>query len=99
MQFMVIGYDGTDEEALERRMRARPAHVALGDKMRDAGEMLMGAAILDENDKMIGSVLICDFESRADLENWLEAEPYVVGDVWRDIQVTPCRVGPSFVRK
>jgi hypothetical protein len=99
MQFMVIGYDGTDEEALERRMRARPAHVALGDKMRDAGEMLMGAAILDENDKMIGSVLICDFESRAALENWLEAEPYVVGDVWRDIQVTPCRVGPSFVRK
>ena len=99
MQFMVIGYDGTDEEALERRMRARPAHVALGDKMRDTGEMLMGAAILDENDKMIGSVLICDFESRAALENWLEAEPYVVGDVWRDIQVTPCRVGPSFVRK
>lgn len=99
MQFMVIGYDGTDEEALERRMRARPAHVALGDKMRDAGEMLMGAAILDESDKMIGSVLICDFESRAALENWLEAEPYVVGDVWRDIQVTPCRVGPSFVRK
>ncbi len=99
MQFMVIGYDGTDEEALERRMRARPAHVALGDKMRDAGEMLMGAAILDENDKMIGSVLICDFESRVALEKWLEAEPYVVGDVWRDIQVTPCRVGPSFVRK
>lgn len=99
MQFLVIGYDGTDEEALERRMKARPGHVALGDKMRDAGEMLMGAAILDENNKMIGSVLICDFESRADLDNWLEHEPYVVGDVWRDIEVKPCRVGPSFVKK
>lgn len=98
MQYLVLGYDGTDEDALSRRMAVREAHIALGDKMRAAGQMICGAAILDDADKMIGSVLICDFESRADLDKWLESEPYVTGNVWQKIDVQPCRVGPSFLK-
>lgn len=97
MQFLVIGHDGTDGDALDRRMAARPAHVALGDRMRASGQMICGAAILDDDGKMIGSVLICEFESRADLDKWLENEPYVTGDVWKTIDIQPCKVGPSFV--
>ncbi|MDZ4837126.1 MAG: YciI family protein [Candidatus Melainabacteria bacterium] len=97
MQFLVVAYDGKDEKALERRMAARDGHLALGDKMRDAGTMLYGAAILDDSEKMIGSAMICDFESRAQLDKWLENEPYVVGKVWENIDVKQCRVGPSFV--
>src|SRR5262245_21088902 len=82
MQYLVLGYDGTDEIALDRRMAARKAHIALGDQMRDTAKMLYGAAILDENEKMIGSVLIVDFESRQELDQWLEIEPYVTGKVW-----------------
>lgn len=97
MQFLVLGYDGDDEQALERRLAVREAHVALGDKMRAEGKMLCGAAILDDSGKMVGSVLICDFEDRAELDKWLEIEPYVKGDVWRKIEVKSCKVGPSFV--
>lgn len=97
MQFLVLGYDGTDDEALARRMAVREAHIALGDKMRDAGEMLYGAAILDDGGKMIGSVLICDFTSREKLDEWLKHEPYVTGNVWQRIEIQHCRVGPSFV--
>ena len=79
MQFLVIGMDGTDSEALNRRLAAREAHIALGDKLRDAGKMLYGAAILDDNQKMIGSVLICEFDSREELDQWLREEPYVTG--------------------
>lgn len=32
MQFLVIGKDGTDEKAMERRMAVRQAHLKLGDK-------------------------------------------------------------------
>ena len=96
MQFLVVGLAGTDEKALERRMAVREDHLALGDRMRDAGKMLYGAAILDDAEKMIGSVLICDFQSREELDDWLKIEPYVTGKVWQNIEVKRCKVGPSF---
>lgn len=98
MQFLVIGLDGSDEKALERRMAVREDHLALGDRMRDAGKMLYGAAILDDNEKMIGSILVCDFQSREELDEWLKIEPYVTGKVWQSIEVKRCKVGPSFAR-
>jgi len=97
MQFLVIGHDGIDEKGLERRLAMREAHIALGDKMRDSGKMLYGAAILDENSKMTGSVLICQFESRSELDEWLKQEPYVTGGVWQKIEIHNCKVGPSFI--
>jgi uncharacterized protein YciI len=95
MQFLVCGYDGMDGEALERRLRVRDDHIALGDKLVERGNMLFGVALLD-GDRMIGSALVVDFPSREAVDEWLEAEPYVVGNVWQRIEVTPCRVGPSF---
>jgi uncharacterized protein len=97
MQFLVIGYDGTDGQAQARRLAVREAHIALGDKMRDSGNFLYGAAILNEDDKMIGSVIICQFDSRKELDQWLKIEPYVTGNVWQKTDIQPCRVGPSFV--
>lgn len=95
MQFLVCGYDGTDDEALERRLNARADHIALGDELVERGNMLFGVALLD-GDRMIGSALVVDFPSREVLDQWLETEPYVVGNVWQRIDVQPCRVGPSF---
>lgn len=97
MQFLLVAYDGSDELALERRMRVREDHIRLGDEMVAAGSMLFGTAILDDGGQMIGSMLVLDFPSRAELDAWLEVEPYVVGDVWRRIEVQACRVGPSFL--
>ena len=96
MQFLLIAHDGNDDGALNRRMRAREQHIALGDEMVANGSMLYGGALLDEQDKMIGSVLVLDFPTREELDAWLKIEPYVLGDVWRRIDVQPFRVGPSF---
>lgn len=98
MQFLVIGHDGKDADAIHRRMAAREAHIRLGDQMRDRGELLYAVAILDESQKMIGSVLIVDLSSRKELDEWLKVEPYVAGKVWERIEIQPCRVGPSFAR-
>lgn len=94
---MVIAYDGTDQGALDRRMAAREAHIALGDELVAQGHMLFGTAILDENGRMTGSMLVLDYPSRAELEAWLKVEPYVVQDVWGTVRVEPVRIGPSFV--
>lgn len=84
---------------MNRRLAAREAHLALGDRMRAAGEMLYGAAILDDSGRMVGSALVMDFPSRRDLDRWLEGEPYVLGKVWERIEVRPCKVGEAFAPK
>lgn len=94
MQFMVLGYDGTDEQALERRLAAREKHLGLAAQMAEQGEILYAAAIQDDAGKMIGSMIICEFPSRADLDQWLKAEPYVTGNVWQKLEIKGCQVAP-----
>ena len=98
MQFLVIGYDGTDDKAPERRMAVREAHLAGVTKMKEEGKAIFGVAILNEREQMIGSSLVVDFPTRADVDAWLKTEPYVVGDVWRKIEVLPARVPPMFAK-
>lgn len=98
MQFLVIAYDGTDEKAPERRMAAREAHLAGVTKMKEEGKAVFGVAILNEREQMIGSAMIVDMPTRADVDAWLKTEPYVTGDVWRKIEVLPARVPPMFAK-
>ncbi|HEU5048057.1 MAG TPA: YciI family protein [Rickettsiales bacterium] len=95
-QFVVIAHDGKDEKALERRMAARQTHIDGLNKLRAEGNVICGIALTDENEKMIGSMVATSFATRADFDKWLATEPYVVGNVWQDIQVFPGNLGPSF---
>ena len=97
MQFLVTARDYAD--ALDRRMAVREEHIARGNEMRDRGELLFAVAILDEDSRMIGSMLVVDLASRQKVDEWLQSEPYVTANVWENIEVLPCRVGPSFVSK
>jgi len=96
MKFMLVGRDGADAQALDRRMAARQAHIEMCDKMKAQGTLSYAAAILDDSEKMIGSILICDFPTRQDLDNHLKEEPYVKGDVWRDIEIKTIKPGAAF---
>ena len=87
MQFVIIGLDGTDEGALERRLAVRAAHIALGDELLAAGNMMYGAALLNDEGKMKGSMLVMDFPSEAELNAWLVREPYVTGKVWESVTI------------
>ncbi|HMS24885.1 MAG TPA: YciI family protein [Acidimicrobiia bacterium] len=90
MQFLIIGRDGTDDEALNRRLAVREDHIALGDTMVADGTMWYGAALTTEDGKMCGSMLMMDFPSRQELDEWLAIEPYVVGKVWESIEIQTC---------
>jgi len=92
MQFMIVAYDGTDEGALNRRLAVRDSHIAGAIELKNKGILIAGGAILDDAGRMIGSTTYVDFESRAELDAWLERDPYVTGDVWRDITITPIRL-------
>ena len=91
MHFVLICRDGTDEKALERRMAAREAHIAAFEQGLGV-QNILGGAILNDQEKMCGSVMVVDFENRKALDEWLKNDPYVTGDVWRTIDVLPFRI-------
>lgn len=97
MFFLVTGKDGADAAALERRMANRPAHLDNSEKLRQEGKLILGAAMLDENGKMLGSIMVMNFDDRASVDRYLETEPYVSGKVWQDISVQSLAIGNAYL--
>lgn len=91
MQFLILAHDFRDPEALSRRMQQRPAHIEGVKRMKAEGTFLEGGAILDDESRMVGSMLLVEFPSRAVVDAWLAADPYVTGQVWELITVRPFR--------
>ena len=83
MQFVIRAYDG--EGMLDRRMEVRPRHFDGMEKMKE--HTLCAGGILDEDGKMIGSMLVMEFQTRKELDEYLANEPYVVEHVWERIEV------------
>ena len=95
MQFLVLGYDGIDEEAVARRMAVREEHLAGSRQMYANDRWQDSGALLNDVGVMIGSFIVCDYASREALHlEWLDHEPYVVDGVWRRIEVHPVLISP-----
>jgi len=92
MQFILICYDGTDPGALERRMAVRERHFENVRELKRSNNIIWGGAILDEEEKMIGSVVVYEYPDRTSLEKMLEEEPYILGRVWEKIEIKPFRL-------
>ena len=91
-QFIVTAWDGSDAEALDRRMAARPRHFVRARELKANGNFLFGGAMLNDEGKMIGSTMILQFEHEEGLQGWLDTEPYITEHVWKKIEVRPFRV-------
>ena len=99
MYFIVTAYDGKDSEAPARRNNVREKHLAGVRKCVEERKHIFGAAIVDEAEKMTGSVMVVDYPSKEILmEEWLNSEPYVLENVWQEIDIQPCRVPDFFLR-
>ncbi|MEK9648831.1 MAG: YciI family protein [Gammaproteobacteria bacterium] len=94
MQFVVTAMDYTDEDALNRRMQNREAHLDGAMQLIAEGRFLSGGAILDEQEKMIGSTLHLEFPDRESLEAHLHKDPYISGKVWETIEIREARLVP-----
>ena len=56
------------------------------------GNFIVGGAMLDDNEKMIGSVMILQFENDEKMQEWYDNEPYITQGVWKSIEIKPFRV-------
>ncbi len=83
MQFIVKAYDG--EGMLDKRMEVRPRHLDGIERIKE--HVICAGGLLDDEGKMKGSVLIMEYENRAQLDEYLANEPYVQENVWQKIEV------------
>lgn len=91
-QYVIIARDGTDEEAIHRRIEARPTHLAGARNLKEHNQFVIGGALLDNSGKMVGSVMIVQFETDEQMKAWYDNEPYITQNVWQSIEVKPFRV-------
>ena len=92
MQFLLIAYDGTDTGAQDRRMKSRAEHLEKIAHVKKAGRFLFGGAILDDHERMIGSMILYEVIDREELDKLLLDEPYIYNKVWDKIEIRPFRL-------
>lgn len=95
MVFVVIAHDGSDADAVPRRMATRPDHMARIGPCAERGELLAGVALLDAPEgRMVGSVMVVDLPDEAAVRAWLAEDPYSKAGVWQDVTILPGRIAP-----
>ena len=83
MQFLINAYDG--ENMLEKRMEVRPRHLENIDRL--GKHVVFAGGRLNDEGKPVGSVMVMEFETKGDLDEYLKAEPYIVEKVWDRVDV------------
>ncbi len=93
MQFVVIAHDYKDSKALERRLAVREEHLKYADEMHNQGKWLFASALLDDEGRMNGSIIFCNYENEDKLrKEWLNNEVYITGKVWEKIEIRKAKV-------
>jgi uncharacterized protein YciI len=100
---MLYAITGQDTAAsLDKRLAARPAHVARLQALQEEGRLLLAGPFpaVDAADPgpagFSGSLIVAEFASLAAAESWAQADPYVAAGVYAQVTVKPFRkVFPS----
>ena len=82
---IVVAQDGADDGAEARRLAARPAHFERVRSLAEDGTLLFGGAMTDACGRMTGSVAVTRHLSHDAARAFWAADPYVAGDVWREM--------------
>ena len=93
MLYAIISEDVPN--SLELRMAARPAHLQRLQELQNAGRLVLAGphpAIDSENPGaagFTGSLVVAEFESWQEAQNWANADPYLDAKVYSKVTVKP----------
>lgn len=93
MWYAVISED--HDHSLEKRLAARPQHVARLKALCDEGRLLVAGPhpAVDSPDPgpagFTGSLVVVEFDSLSDAQAWAEEDPYVDAGVYQTVTVKP----------
>ncbi|ULA63846.1 MAG: Protein YciI [Nitrospira sp.] len=83
MKFVILGYDGPEGEA--KRKIHRPAHLANLEPLAQQGRVTLAGPLTDKT----GSLMVLEFESQAEAEQFANQDPYMVHGVFERVEVHP----------
>lgn len=93
MLYMIVGEDVPN--SLEKRIPARPAHVARLEVLQAEGRLALAGPLpaVDSNDPgaagFTGSLIVAEFDMLEDAQAWANADPYVAAGVYAKVTVKP----------
>ncbi|MEJ2181604.1 MAG: YciI family protein [Gammaproteobacteria bacterium] len=93
MWYAIVGEDV--ENSLEKRLTARPAHLKRLNQLSQNNRLLVAGpnpAIDSENPGeagFTGSVVIAQFESLEQAQQWADEDPYIAAGVYKNVTVKP----------
>ena len=82
---------------LNKRLAARPEHLARLEALRDAGRLTLAGphpAVDSDNPGeagFTGSLVVAQFNSLEDAQRWADADPYLTAGVYARVTVKPFR--------
>ena len=93
MYYSIVTEDKAD--SLERRMAARPEHLARLNELKDQGRLFVAGPnpAIDSEDPgpagFTGSLVIAEFDSLEVAKKWASEDPYAKADVYANVSVKP----------
>lgn len=83
MKFVIIGYDGPEGEA--KRKIHRSAHLNNLESLDRQGHVVLAGPLTDRT----GSLLVLEFETQEEAEDFARHDPYTVHGVFDRIEIHP----------
>ena len=93
MLYAIISEDV--ENSLDRRKAVRPAHLERLRQLQNSGLLVLAGPYpaIDSDDPgeagFTGSLVIAEFNSLDEAQNWADADPYMAAGVYAQVKVKP----------
>ncbi len=93
MLYAIIATDV--ENSLEKRLAARPDHIARLEALRNDGKLILAGPhpAIDSDDPasagFTGSLIVAEFDSLMAAQDWANKDPYKAANVYEKIVVKP----------
>jgi uncharacterized protein YciI len=93
MLYAILSEDVSN--SLERRLNARPAHLARLTRLRDEGRLVLAGPhpAIDSNDPgpagFTGSLVVAEFPTLDAAQYWADQDPYLTAGVYARVSVKP----------
>ncbi len=93
MLYAIIAED--IENSLEKRLAARPDHIARLQSLADAGRIIIAGphSAIDSEDPgtngFTGSLIVAEFDSLDAAKQWADTDPYIEAGVYKNVTVKP----------
>ncbi len=95
MYYAIMAED--NDNSLEKRMNARPSHLARLHALQNQGRLLLAGPFpsIDSTDPgpagFSGSLIVAEFSDLIAAKAWADADPFVLAGVYANVTVKPFR--------